>query len=160
MRWLGEALAYALFAVVVGAFSAWPSYRLIGTQQAIVSLTFSHAGQRISPCHILTQAELDALPPNMRKPADCPRGRHPLMLELMSNGELLYRGEIRPSGLWEDGKANVYERIVIPAGRHEIRARMNDSGSDGFDVERSVTLDVTPGRNVVVRLADGKFQIR
>ena len=41
--------------------------------QAMVSVSFSHAGQRIQECRILTQEELNKLPPNMRKPEDCPR---------------------------------------------------------------------------------------
>ena len=66
-RLLGEALAYGVLTLVIGALSVWPKYRLLADSQAIVSLTFSHAGMRKEACRRLTQEELNSLPPNMRK---------------------------------------------------------------------------------------------
>lgn len=147
-----EVLAWALFAVVVGLLSVWPRYEIVEEQYAIITLTFSHAAQRVGECRILSQAELDELPPNMRQPADCPRERHPVRLELRSDETVLYEALMPPSGVWDDGKANVYRRVIVPAGRHELFVGMNDSGTAaGFDYEQRATLDIEPGRNVVVR---------
>jgi len=44
MKLLTEIIMYALFAVVVGALSVWPPYKLVEEDRAIVSLVFAHAG--------------------------------------------------------------------------------------------------------------------
>ena len=152
MKRLAEILMYAVFAVVVGALSVWPSYELLDEDHAIVSLVFSHAGERIGECRKFSQEELNELPPNMRKPADCPRERHPVRVELRSGDRVLYEETLLPSGIWADGKASVYQRMMVPSGTHELFVGMNDSGDQsGFDYEKSVTLDLTPGRNLVIR---------
>ena len=160
MKLAWEIAAYTVFAVFVGILSVWPRYELVEPDNAIVSLAFSHAAERIGDCRQLTQEELDELPPNMRKPADCPRERHPIRLELSSNGNRLYEATLPPSGIWADGKANVYERVRVQAGTHTLFVGMNDTGSGGFDFELTKTLDIEPGRNVVVRFVEGEFQIR
>jgi len=152
VRLLGEIFAYAAFAAVVGLLSVWPRYEMVDNEQAIISLSFSHAGERVGECHTLSQEELEKLPPNMRKPSDCPRERHSVRVELRSGENLLYNELLAPSGIWSDGKANVYRRIVVPAGFHELFVGMNDSGTeDGFDYQTTTRVDVSPGRNVVIR---------
>lgn len=163
MKLLREGLAYVVFAAVVGLLSVWPRYEMVGQQEAIISFTFSHAGKRIGECRRLTQEELNELPPNMRKPADCPRERHPIRVELRSGEAVLYEDVLAPSGIWSDGKANVYRRVVVPAGRHSIFVGMSDSGSDQeFDYQAVANIDIAPGRNVVVRFDEQlrQFSIR
>jgi len=160
---VGEILAYTVFAVVVGALSVWPRYELVDDDQALISIAFVHAGERVGECRSLTQEELDALPPNMRKPSDCPRERHPLRVELLSGTDLLYSDVLAPSGIWSDGKSNVYQRIVVAAGRHDLFVGMNDSGgAQGLDYEQTVTIDIAAGRNLVIRFDEKnqKFDIR
>lgn len=155
MRIVGQILAYAAFAAVLGALSVWPQYRLLADGQAIVSLTFSHAGQRIEPCRRRSQAELDALPPNMRRPDDCPRARHAIEVQMRLDDELLYSGTQAPSGLWQDGKATVYTRTTVNAGERQLFVAMNDSGPDsGFDYVLRRELNIEPGRNVVITFDD------
>ena len=150
MKMLAQIIAYAAFAAVVGLLSVWPEYQLLPPDKAIISLTISHAGERIGECRQLTQEELNALPPNMRKPTECPRERHPIMVELRADGELLYRVTAPPSGLWSDGKASVYQRLQIAAGEHELFVGMNDSGEEEFDFESSVNQNLSPGQNLVI----------
>jgi hypothetical protein len=152
MKVLAEVLMYAVFIVVVGVLSVWPPYELVEEDRAIISLVFSHAGDRISECRILSQEELNKLPPNMRKPSDCPRERHPVRVELKSGGITLYRDTLLPSGIWADGKASIYQRIEVAAGKHEVFVGMNDSGgSDDFDSTNSASVDMRPGRNLVIQ---------
>ncbi len=152
MKLAGEIAAYAAFAAVVGLLSVWPRYELLGEDRALVSLVFSHAGERVGECRRLSQEELNKLPPNMRKPADCPRERYPVRIELRSGSEALYRKTLAPSGIWADGKASVYERIEVPAGAHDLFVGMNDSGgAEEFDFSRSETIDLFPGRNLVIQ---------
>ncbi|MEE8495468.1 MAG: cytochrome b N-terminal domain-containing protein, partial [Xanthomonadales bacterium] len=143
--------AYTLFMVLVGWFSVWPRYQLIEQGQAMVSLSFSHAGQRIRACRKLTQEELNELPPNMRKAEDCPRERLPVRIAFSSNGMTLYEASRAPTGLWHDGESNVYHRMVIPAGKQKLFIGMVDSGrEEGFDYSLEQEIDFLPGQHVVV----------
>lgn len=151
MKYMGQSVAYALFAAVVGLFSVWPTYQMIGEQDALVSVSFSHAAELLGECRTLTQEELNALPPNMRKPTSCPRGRHAVYLELRSDGQVVYSTTASPAGIWNDGKSNIYHRARVPAGRHEIFVGMSDSGNGtAFDYQATEVLDIAPGQNLVV----------
>jgi ferredoxin/coenzyme F420-reducing hydrogenase delta subunit len=150
------AIAYAVFSVLVGWLSVWPRFSLIEEGQAMVSLSFSHAGQRIRECRRLTQEELDRLPPNMRKPEDCPRERLPVRVLFTVDGAPLYEASLPPTGLWSDGSANVYRRLPVAAGVQRLFIGMNESGqADGFDYVLEQTVDLAPGQHVVVEFDQG-----
>lgn len=154
-RFLSQAIAYGVFISVLGVFSVWPGYRLLGEQEAIVSLTFSHAADRVGECRRLTQEELNELPPNMRKPDDCPRERHPVHVELRIDGTPVYSETALPSGLWSDGKANIYRRVTVNVGEHELYVGMNNSGTDtGFDFELRQDVTILSGQNMVITFDD------
>lgn len=151
------------FALLVGALSVWPRYRLIEPDHALVSLSFARAGQRLRECRALSPAELAALPPNMRAPSDCPRERHPVEVELWVDHELVYRAVHEPSGLWRDGESTVYARLPVPAGVRDLRIGLRDSGrAEGFDLESTTTVELPAGRNAVVELdaEHGRFVVR
>jgi len=155
VRILAEAFMYAVFIAVIGVLSAWPPYELVDEDRAIISLVFSHAGDRVAECRILSQEELNKLPPNMRQPSDCPRERHAVRVELRSGDRMLYRDTLLPSGIWADGKASIYQRIEVSTGRHEVFVGMNDSGgSDDFDTTTSASVDMKSGRNLVIQFDD------
>jgi hypothetical protein len=151
IRMLGQAIAWGLFIAVLGVFSVWPEHQLLDEREAIVSLTFSHAAERVEACRRLTQEELNALPPNMRKPGECPRERHPVQVEMRFDDRLVYAETVSPSGLWKDGKANVYRRVTIDAGVYAMFVGMNDSGSgDAYDYEQQQEVTIVPGQNLVI----------
>jgi hypothetical protein len=161
MKLVGELIAYGLFAAFVGLLSIWPFYEVVGEHRAVISLSLVHAGERVGDCRALTQEELNELPPNMRKPNDCPRERHPVRVELRSGGEILYSATEAPTGFWSDGKSILYQRVIVDAGQHEIFVGMNDSNSDnGFDYELSSVIDIEPGRNIAVRFNELEQQFR
>lgn len=152
MKLLREILAWAAFAAAIGLLSVWPRYRVVDEQDAVITVTFSHAAKRVGECRTLTQEELNKLPPNMRRPSECPRERFPIRVVLRSDDTVLSEDVLLPSGIWSDGKANVYRRIIVPSGQHDLFVGMNDSGGEaGFDYERSASIDIAPGRNVVIR---------
>jgi len=143
--------AFALFAVAAGAFSAWPAFELIEPDQAVISLSFTHAGQRIGDCRQLSQEELNALPPNMRKPMDCPRSRRPLRVTLRANETLLYDAVLQPSGIWKDGESSVHARFEVPAGAHRLMVSMSETGSEGaMSFESQADLTLVPGQHLVI----------
>jgi len=150
-RYIGQIIAYALFAVVVGHFSTRPAYTHLAPDKALIKLSFSHAGAHIRECRKLTQEELDRLPPNMRQPMDCPRGRLSLLVELELDGKMLYREALPPSGLSGDGASTAYMKFPVTVGTHHLVARLRDSRrTDGFDYENAATLHLTPQQNFVI----------
>ena len=152
MKLLREIIMYAVFALVIGALSVWPHYQLMDEDRAIVSLVFSHPGERVAECRRLSQEELNRLPPNMRKPNECQRERHSVRVQLRSGDNVLYAETLPPSGIWADGKASIYQRLEVPSGVHQLFIGMNDSGGEaGFDFETSSTIDLQPGRNLVIQ---------
>lgn len=150
-RWLTQALAYAVFVVLVGYFSNRPAMQLIGEEEAVIRLSFSHVGERIGECRRLTQEELNELPPNMRQSTDCPRGRLPLFVRLALDGEVVFEKRLPPSGFWGDGETAVNRKFPVRAGEHRLEVRMRDSDREsGFDHSMSRTLDIEPRENVVI----------
>jgi len=151
VKYVAQLVAYAAFMLLLGVLSIRPELRLMADDEAIVSLSFSHAANRVGECRRLSQQELLALPPNMRQPDDCPRERHPLRIELEMDGQMLYKATLPPSGLWDDGKSTAYQRIRVGAGTHEFRIRMSDSGKAGsFDFENTSTVTLLPAQNMLV----------
>jgi ferredoxin/coenzyme F420-reducing hydrogenase delta subunit len=145
------AFAYIAFAVIVGWLSIWPRFQLIDDGKAMISLSFSHAGPRIGECRKLTQEELNRLPPNMRKPEDCPRERLPIRVVFSSNGDTLYEATRSPTGLWKDGAANVYRRLEVEGKSQRLFIGMNESGiSPEFDYSLEQEVDLAPGEHLVV----------
>ena len=159
-RYAGQLAAYAAIAALVGYFSTQPSFANLGTNEALLKLSFIHAGEPLKPCRRYSPEELANTPFNQRRPSDCERGRWPVTVELDLDGQPLYRGTHEPAGLWNDGPSAVYARFEVPAGRHRIDARLRDNGaSQGFDYSGSEIVEFAPGQSFVVDFsaADGGF---
>jgi len=150
-RPLGIALAWGLFAVVSVIFTIWPRFSQLAEGNSIISLTFSHAGQRLEECRKRTQEELNKLPPNMRKPSECPRERYPVRVSFSADDEVLFDQSLLPSGIWKDGESTVYRRIELPAGIHKLFIGMSDSGrEEGFDYTGQTEITLIENQHVVV----------
>jgi len=148
---IAQAVAYVAFAAGVGYLSASPTYQHADPARAVISLVVSHATKRVGECRKLTQEELAEIAKNMRQAQDCPRGRHDMYIEMLFDGERLFSGAARPTGLWRDGPASLYGKFPAPAGKGTLTVRMRDTGrEDGFDFERSSTIELRPRQNFVV----------
>jgi hypothetical protein len=144
------AVLTAVFAAVA-ALADWPRYQQVPPQSAIVKLSLTHGSNRQAECRRRTAEELAKLPPNMRKPLDCPRTRGSLYVELDIDRQTVFAASLPPSGLSGDGPARVYQRFLVPAGPHAIAVRMRDTPrSEGFDYAKSGDVVLEPGRNFVV----------
>ncbi|MCR4300222.1 MAG: hypothetical protein NUV51_01290 [Sulfuricaulis sp.] len=151
MRYIGQGLFYGLFVAVIGYFSVAPAYVHFPADQALIKVSFSHAGQPLEECRARTAEELEQLPPNMRIPMQCGRERSPVTFELELDGKSIYRAELRPRGLSHDGASTVYQRFPVPAGRHRLRARLKDSVRvQDFNYTREADVTVVPGQVFVV----------
>ncbi len=158
LRYALQALTLIASAWPLGFFSTMPRVQLRGADEAVVTLSFSHAGRLKQECRPLTPADMARLQPNMRRSVDCPRGRWPVYLELELGGRLVYAGSEPPAGLWEDGPSSLFERFRVPAGAQRATVRLRDSGREaGFDFSATADLDLKPGQNLVVefRQPDG-----
>jgi len=150
-RVCGQFVLLALFAALLDYFSVAPSYAPFPTDQAQIKVSFSRAGAHRGGCRQLTAEELAKLPPNMRAPLDCPRGRLDVVVELDLDDRQVLAATLPPGGLAGDGEATIYRKLRVAPGRHRLAIRMRDSARDaGFDhvAEREVMLE--PAQNFVI----------
>ncbi len=122
LRFLLQAFNYSLFMGLVWFFASAPSVRLIGDDEAKITIAFAHAGQLREPCRMLSQEELNKLAPNMRKLDDCPRERSPVTIEAELDGRSIYSASLPPPGLFGDGGVDVFYSAKIPAGEHQLES--------------------------------------
>jgi len=141
----------ATVAVVTGAaaLSAWPGYRSVPADSALMKLSFSHGGAR--NCRELTAEELARLPRNMRRTEVCERERLPVHVVLDIDGATAFEAELPPSGLAGDGPSRVYETFVLPAGPHAISVHLRDSArAEGYDHMAERRVELAAGQNFVI----------
>ena len=151
ITWIGQALLYGLFALIIGYFSSSPPYRHLPPDQALIKLSFSHQGKLISECRQRSPEELAKLAPNMRAPMDCQRERSPVTVEIDLDGVPAYRRIAKPSGLSRDGASTVYHRFAVASGEHRLAIRLNDDArAAGFNYRREEKMALKPGRVLVI----------
>ena len=159
---LGQFVVYTAFMAMLGYFATMPAYTYVDPGAAVITLSFGHAGARVSECRRLTTEEIAALAPNMRRPMDCPRGRVSLLVELELDGEAMYRATLAPSGLAGDGASSAHERFVVVPGHHRVTVRLRDSRrEEGFDYQMEEDVELVPGQHLVVdfRAGTGGFRL-
>jgi hypothetical protein len=151
VRWITQAILYGLFAVAVGVFSAWPSFRQLAPDQALLRLSLLHPGAFLHDCRTRSAEELAKLPAHMRTAEDCPRERSPVHVKVMLDDVGLVDEHFAPSGLARDGAAAAYRRIAIPAGPHRLRVAVNDDArhADRFQTAEQ-TVQLVPGQVVLI----------
>ncbi len=151
LRICGQFIVILALFGTVAAFANWPVYRQIPKDSGIVMLSFVHGADRRAECRRRTPEELAKLPPNMRKPLDCPRGRRPLYVELDIGSEVSFHAQLPPTGIAGDGPSRVYQRFVLPAGRYDIAVRLRDTPrTEGFDYERTGRITLSPDQMFVI----------
>lgn len=149
--WLGQLLLYGLFALTIGVFSQWPPYRHLEPGQALIKLSFTHAGKPVGDCRPLTAEELARLPPNMRAPTVCPRERSPVTVQVDIGGVKVLERSAPPSGLSKDGASAMYARLVVPAGEQRIAVRLSDDvRAREAAYRREATVQLAPGQVLVI----------
>ncbi|HQR53575.1 MAG TPA: hypothetical protein PLZ79_09925 [Burkholderiales bacterium] len=150
-NWIGSAGVFAVFALGIGYLSASPRYQHLPPEQAMIRLSVSQPGLPLGECRRLSEAELAARAPNMRKPEECPRERAPLSIRLVVDGAVIYQDTIRPSGWRRDGSSAIYLRLPVIAGTHRIEAAVNDDATvAGFAFMREAEVTLEPGQLLTI----------
>lgn len=151
VKWIGQGIAYLLFAAVVGLFSTWPAYSLLEPDQALLRLSFKHPGKVSTECRPRTPEDLAKLQPQMRTPMDCQRERSPVQVRVELDGQLLVDRVYEPAGLSRDGAASGYWRTPITSGAHRLVVSLRDDVRPDAPVyRREADLDVRPGQIVLI----------
>lgn len=156
VRFLAQALLYVPLMVILGYLSTDPRFTDISRDQALVRLSFSHAGARRVECRQRTPEELAKLPPNMRAAMDCPRERSPVKVEIEMDGRVIFAAEVPPSGFKKDGASTIYRRLPVAAGQHRFVARLRDRPEGDFNYVREESVNLAPGRTVVIDFSPGQ----
>ncbi len=163
LRLVLQFVAYTAMAALLGYFATLPPYKYADPGKASIKLSLSHATHLVKPCVPLTQEEIAALAANMRRTETCERERLPLVLELDIDDETIVNLTAKPSGLWNDGPASIYERFDVEPGRHIVSVRIRDSGrATGWDYAATQAVELEAGRyfTVTFRAENGGFQFR
>lgn len=148
---LAQTVTYIWFAAVIGFFASQPPYAYNPDGNALLKLSLSHPGKRVVECRRRTPQELAKLPPNMRAPKSCPRQRWPVYVEIDIDGSSVMRESASPNGLAEDGPSIFYHVQTMTAGRHVVAMRLRERDGEGFDFEKTLSLDLRPGQVVAVK---------
>ncbi|HUT51359.1 MAG TPA: hypothetical protein VM325_18665 [Alphaproteobacteria bacterium] len=148
---LGLAAVLAVFAALLGYFTYRPSYVHFTDDQALIKISFTLGGKRLGKCIRRTRAQLQKLPPHMRKVLICPRERHPVHVEVLVDNQPRYQATVNAAGLSKDGSSKFYHGLVVAPGKHLIVARLVDSGrKTGFDFEIEKAFELTARQHLII----------
>jgi hypothetical protein len=150
LRFAAQLALYVPLMVIIGWFSTEPRFSVVGTDEALLRLSFIHAAERKQACRQRSAEELAKLAPNMRAALDCPRERADVRVELEVDGKVVLRRDIKPAGLQRDGNAALYERMALPAGKHRIVARLRDRAEGDFNYVKEQDLNIVAGKVLLI----------
>ena len=147
---VGQIILYGAFAGFIGYFATSPTYQQIPDDVALIKLSMSHLGGR--ECRKRTPEELVKLPPNMRAPLDCPRGRSDTRIRVELDGKPFYEVIMHPTGLSRDGVGTVYKRFELKAGTYKLAVKMNDNLviNPDFNFVKEAQVTLKPAQVLVI----------
>ncbi len=84
-------------------------------------------------------------------------------MQIKIDGQPIHGEILQPTGLSGDGPVRIYEKFLVPAGRHVITARLRDSRrDDGFDYESTHEADLVAWQNLAIdfKVDKGGFEFQ
>lgn len=90
-------------------------------------VSFRHAGSNQERCRDVPPEENAQLPPHMRRPRICERGRAPVRLRVEVDGRPTLERSYAAKGLRGDGPSLAMETLRLEPGEHEISVSLGDS---------------------------------
>lgn len=163
-----------LFILLPAIYFSDTSYSFYSPQNSAVKVAFKHTGKRIADCgeadlfrsegerYRKELKDTRQVKMNIEKLANCPRERHPVVLELYMDGKEMLKKAYPPTGIKSDMASYIYDEFVIEPGVHKFEARLYDKGAKDapdYTIEQVVT--VAPKEVKVIRVDDklNKFVI-
>lgn len=157
IKYVLQAVNYSAFMALIWYFSTSPPYQQLGEDEAVLIISFSHAGEIREPCHKRTAEELMALPPNMRAPMDCSRERSPIVIEVLFDDALMYSETVEAPGLYKDSGVDIYHSAKVSAGSHHLTIKMDDSVlKQGFNYSFDQVVEIKPAEILLVGFVYGE----
>lgn len=99
-----------------------------GSQPQLI-VSFKHAGaQKVA--RQLTQEELEKLPVHMRNASVKERGRAPVRMKILVDGQELVNQSYKPGGLMGDSSSVALERMGLDEGEHLVQVSLGDTADD------------------------------
>jgi ferredoxin len=122
---IGVSLVLGLPIFLIGYFSEKPSYSFFKKEESllIVSMKYISAPRH---CRELSDEEIAQRPAHMRVSKECSRERWPVMVRLEIDGQSRLNQIYAPTGLWSDGAAYVYQKLVLTPGLHAITLHIQE----------------------------------
>ena len=155
-RYHAQALLYVLFFLPIVWLTHLPVHRHLDEGMAELKIAVRHAGAIVGACTPVTAGVYTPLPGDKKRPEICPRKRSPLQLELIMDGETLYRATVVAPGLHHDGVASIYRRFTVPVGSHHLQLRMNDDAAvEGYAWVFEQKVDLKPAQVMVASFKEG-----
>jgi len=154
---------YGIFMALVWYFSFAPPYIRLDPDQAMITLSISHAGELVADCRQLSPEELAKLPPNMRLGTSCDRERSPVDLEISLDGDSVFRTTAEPPGLYKDQGVDIYHSIKVPTGTKQMLVKMNDNirvKGPTFTHEQEITLEPAQLLTIQFSTSTGQFVVK
>lgn len=159
-RYLGQALMYALFFLPLVYLTHQPQHRHVAEGMAVLKVAVRHAGAIIGECTPIAGAGTASRGSNLQQVEICPRERSPLEIQVLLNGETLYQDTVAGSGLHSDGVASMYQRFVVPSGKHHLELLLNDDVvAQGNTWRLEQDIELQPAQVMVATFKEG-FQLQ
>lgn len=114
-------------------------------------VSFKHAGRESDVCRAVSAEEKAKLPKHMQQDKICERGRAPVRLQVLVDGQPLVDARYEARGVRRDGVAVGLERLPLAPGPHRVRVRIGDTPDpEAWAHETEREIEVRDGRRAVV----------
>jgi len=114
-------------------------------------VSFRHAGQAGEHCRDLSAEEIARQPKHMRQQRICERGRAPVRLRVVLDGQKVLERSYLGSGLRSDGGVVAVERIPASVGEHEVEIFLGDTPDEAsFAYKDRRSIRIEPRKQTVV----------
>ena len=159
-RILGQVIFYFLLVSLIGYLSGSPEITVYDVGETELKLVIRHSGLVAGECRSLSETELKQLPPNMRVPMICPRGKSPMSVDLTIDETLYFEDIINASGIHNDGVITTYQVFQLPVGtRHIEMTAVAETHAGRFIDKFDEFVEFSEDRVVVLQLNDTGFKV-
>lgn len=116
-----------------------------------LAVSFKHPGVVAEKCRALSEEEKAKQPAHMRRETECVRGRQPVRLKLLVDGQLALERKYAAAGLWGDGSSVALEEFNVPEGKHVVSVALGDTADESeWTYQDQQTLELSVGHRYTI----------